>query len=69
MLLYVTTAPDGVKPPVLTSPTPKSIEVQWGAVGRDNANQQPVFQLQFKDAALNALVQEYDNFIYQLLRE
>ena len=51
-------APDGVKPPTLTSPTPTSVQAQWQAVGRANSDQQPTFFLQYRLKTPGALIIE-----------
>ncbi|CAH1791583.1 unnamed protein product, partial [Owenia fusiformis] len=51
-------APDGVRPPVLVSPSPTQIRATWQQVGRANARQQPLFQLQFRHTFPGAIVED-----------
>ena len=53
------TAPDGVKPPVLSSPSSHSLRAIWGAVGRNNADQEPAFQLHFRAAQMGSQIEKY----------
>ena len=43
-------APDGVRAPVLSSVSSRSVRAHWLPVARDNADQSPAYQLQFTDA-------------------
>ena len=61
-------APDGLAPPTLTSPTSTSVRATWMTVGRNNANEEPVFQLQFQETTPGSLVQEYVNDCKQRLK-
>ena len=55
---FLLPAPDGVLPPNLTSPDPYSILATWDAVGRNNADQDPSFQLQFRHTTVGAMVEK-----------
>ena len=52
------TAPDGIESPMLTSPTSQSLRAVWGAAGRNNADQEPAFQLHFRAAQMGSQVEK-----------
>ena len=56
--ILISAAPDGVKPPTLTSEDPRSIRAVWQSVGRTNVDQQPVYQLQFRSMESDSLIEE-----------
>ena len=59
LCLCMLTAPDGVKPPVLSSLSSHSLRAIWGAVGRNNADQEPAFQLHFRAAQMGSQIEKY----------
>ncbi|ELU01149.1 hypothetical protein CAPTEDRAFT_219707 [Capitella teleta] len=49
--------PDGVRSPILTSPTSTSIRAVWQTVARPNSELEPAYQLQFKELPEDAPIQ------------